>query len=470
MTHIKRIRRRRAVTVIATGIMVAAAAVLAFAGSGSAAAQAGPTLDKKPSISGSAQEGQRLDADHGDWTGSGDIDYDYQWLRCNSDGDSCSEIGGANDNHYTLGSADVGNRLRVEVTATDSTGSSTAQSNRTDVIATAGTAPTNTSPPTISGVPQDNNTLTASTGSWSGSTPISYSFQWRRCDANGNSCTALAAGQNYRVTSHEVGGRLRVVVTATNGAGSSTATSAPTNVVLAAGTGPKNTAAPSIIGTAKDGQTLTVNAGTWTGNPPITFTYQWQRCDANGNGCQNIAGATAVSYKAAPADIGHRLRAVVTAKNAFGTTTAPTNATAVVVAAGPAGAIKLPGGRTSIPITSVALPDRLLTDRVSFTPTAIHAVNERITARIHVVDSNGYVVRDALVYAAGVPANRVTVAGEAKTDQTGWATLVYTPLRGLPFKRGARLTLFVRARKPGENVLGGVSTRRLVSLGVHPFQ
>ena len=193
------------------------------------------------------------------------------------------------------------------------------------------------------------------------------------------------------------------------------------------------------FGTAKDGQTLTVNAGTWTGNTPIGFTFQWQRCDANGNGCQNIAGATAVRYKATSAEVAHRLRAVVTAKNAFGTTTAPTNATAVVVAAGPAGAIKLPGGGTSIPITSVALPDRLVADRVSFMPTAIHAVNERITARIHVVDSNGYVVRDALVYAAGVPANRVTVAGEAKTDQTGWATLVYTPLRGLPFKRGARL-------------------------------
>jgi hypothetical protein len=175
-----------------------------------------------------------------------------------------------------------------------------------------------------------------------------------------------------------------------------------------------------------------------------------------------------VAYKATSADVGHRLRVAVTGKNSFGSSTSTSGATAVVAAAGPAGAIKLANGTTSIPITSVSLPDRLVIDQVSFTPRTIGSRSEPVVARFRIVDSNGYVVRDALVYAIGVPANRVAVPPEAKTDQTGWATISYVPLKGLPLKNGARLTFFVRARKPADNVLGGVSTRRLVSLGVHP--
>jgi hypothetical protein len=80
----------------------------------------------------------------------------------------------------------------------------------------------------------------------------------------------------------------------------------------------------------------------------------------------------------------------------------------------------------------------------------------------------GRAVTGALVYAVGVPSNRVTNAGEAQTDPTGWATITFHPLKGLPMRQGARLTFFVRARKSGENPLAGVSTRRLVSVGVNP--
>ena len=105
---------------------------------------------------------------------------------------------------------------------------------------TTPTPPVNTSPPIISGTPQDGQTLTASTGSWSGTQPITYGFQWQRCDSGGANCVAIAGatGPTYLATSADVGRTLRVVVTATNSAGSAGATSAATTVVQATSTQP----------------------------------------------------------------------------------------------------------------------------------------------------------------------------------------------------------------------------------------
>ena len=75
------------------------------------------------------------------------------------------------------------------------------------------------------------------------------------------------------MTTADVDHRLRVDVTATNSTGSGTATSRPTNTVQANGQAPKNTSAPTISGTPKEGSVLTVNKGGWTGTNPITFTY-----------------------------------------------------------------------------------------------------------------------------------------------------------------------------------------------------
>ena len=55
---------------------------------------------------------------------------------------------------------------------------------------------------------------------------------------------------------------------------------------------PANTTPPSVSGTPRDGETLTAEEGTWTGTDPITYAYQWQRCDGNGLNCANLAGAT----------------------------------------------------------------------------------------------------------------------------------------------------------------------------------
>src|SRR5207247_1407760 len=149
---------------------------------------------------------------------------------------NCAPITGATGASYAVTSADVGGTLRVVVTATNSAGSASSTSAATTIVQpAAATPPVNTSPPTISGTPQAGQTLTASTGSWSGTHPITYAYHWHGAHSGGANCAAIAGatGPTYVATSADVGRTLRVVVTATNSAGSASSTSAATTVVQA---------------------------------------------------------------------------------------------------------------------------------------------------------------------------------------------------------------------------------------------
>src|SRR6266567_4870049 len=122
-----------------------------------------------------------------------------------------------------------------------------------------GAAPSNTAPPTISGTPTVGQTLTASDGTWS-NTPTSFAYQWLRCNGGGNSCASVANGtqKTYTLVGADAGHTMRIRVTATNADGSNSAQSAQTASVAAATStaAPKNTAPPTISGTAKVGQQL----------------------------------------------------------------------------------------------------------------------------------------------------------------------------------------------------------------------
>jgi hypothetical protein len=92
---------------------------------------------------------------------------------------------------------------------------------------------------------------------------------------------------------------------------------------------PQSTAAPAISGTVVLGQTLSVSTGTWL-NFPVTYAYQWERCDAAGANCAAIPGATAQTYAITPNDVGFTLAAVVGATNVYGSGSATSAPTIVV--------------------------------------------------------------------------------------------------------------------------------------------
>jgi hypothetical protein len=226
---------------------------------------------------------------------------------------------------------------------------------------------------------------------------------------------------------------------------------------------PSNTAAPAISGTATVGQTLTASTGTWSSQTTPTYTYQWQRCDTAGNNCSSISGATAQTYTVQSADVNSTLRVAVTATNSSGAGSATTAQTAIVAQPGPAGAIKTTKGQTSVPATSVTLPERLIINGVG--PAHISG-RQSFVERVHVVDTRGFVVRDALVQITGLPYSWAHTSGEARTDMDGWANVTVTPTRNMPVRRHTALVMFVRARVEGQSLLAGSSTRRLVQVTI----
>jgi hypothetical protein len=317
-------------------------------------------------------------------------------------------------------------------------------------------APRNTAPPTLDGTFRQGSTIRTTNGSWANS-PTSFSYRWLRCDSQ--NCTRItgATGRSYRLVQADVGRSVVSEVTARNADGAATARSAfsprvADNVV------PQNSSPPTVSGSAVVGATLTADPGTWTGAP--NFQFVWLQCDAAGATCADT-GARGRTYGVRTEDLGRTIRVQVRATNGRGSTTAASAQTAVV-RAGAAG----PG--PAVPVSSVSLPDRLVISAVSFTPSAIRNRTTTMTLRIRVSDTRGRLVSGALVLASGIPFGRVTTMPEVATSSSGIATLTFRPTARLPIVRNTAVQFFLRARKPGENALAGISTRRLVQVRIVP--
>jgi len=315
-------------------LVVIAGTLSLLAGSAVAAAvrtAASPVNSSLPTIAGTAQQGHTLTASNGSWDGTTPISFTYQWQRCNSSGSSCAAISGAKSQNYVASSGDVGNTDRVQVTGTNADGTSQALSGPTAVIVAPGNAPANTKQPNPSGTALEGKTITVNHGSWSGTQPITFTYQWQSCTATNTVCTNLAGmtGSSLLLGAGQVGMTVRATVIATNAVGNTSAFSNATGVVVAKPRPPVNTGLPAISGSSHVGQRVTASTGTWTSATASTYTYQWSRCNLDGTSCSSVSGATGQSYGIGQVDLGNAIRVVVTAKNVTGSTGATSAASKI---------------------------------------------------------------------------------------------------------------------------------------------
>ena len=122
--------------------------------------------------------------------------------------------------------------------------------------------PENMSLPSVSGSTVEGQMLSASTGSWTGA-PTSYAYQWEDCAASGGSCSKVAGatGSSYRLAAGDVGHALRVLVTASNSAGSTAASSAATAPVTAHSSEEPNLAAVKCFEDPEEGTATIESCG-----------------------------------------------------------------------------------------------------------------------------------------------------------------------------------------------------------------
>ena len=325
-------------------------------------------------------------------------------------------------------------------------------------------------PPTISGTAKSGETLTATTGTWA-TPPTSVAYAWQRCSDTGTACAAIsgaagATATTYVLTSADVGQTVRVVETATDGVGTTDSPSAVTAVVVS-GAAPQNSVPPTISGTTTEGQTLVATDGTWAGAAPITFTYAWSRCDATGAACTAITGATSKTYVLVAADNDKTLRLSVTAKNTPGSRPRPRRRPPWSSRSHRPASSRCP--RAASPSTRATSSRRaqLIIDKVAFSPNPLRS-RAAFTAKIHISDTRGFSVRNALVFVQGLPFGRSSTPAEVKTGSDGTAALTLIPTHKLPLQNGATLVMFVRARVAGDRLIAGASARRLVNLRVVP--
>ena len=175
-----------------------------------------------------------------------------------------------------------------------------------------GPGPTNTVPPVISGTAERGETLTSTTGTWTGTGTITFAYQWTRNGADISGATS----STYTLVADDDNADMVCKITATDDEGSRVKKSNTLGPVLGI---PTALVDPVASGTPEVDEILSVTDGTWQGLQPITITYQWRRDTVD------ISGATSNTYTLVSADLNALVDCMVTATNSIRSTSVDSN-------------------------------------------------------------------------------------------------------------------------------------------------
>ncbi|HMQ66421.1 MAG TPA: CHAP domain-containing protein [Arachnia sp.] len=245
-----------------------------------------------PTISGTAQVGEKLTAAPGDW--ESEVSFAYQWRR------GKRAIAGATSSSYALVGADLGATITVRVTG--SKAGYLAASGTSEATAPAAPGILKATPtPKIVGTPKVLKRLRVDAGAWAPS-GVSLSYQWQRDGKAIKGATKSA----YTLVDADLGARIDVRVRgAKAGYTSVTTASKATAAVGVADKVATPAARPKISGAARVGEKMTAKTGTW-GPAPVKLTYQWLRDG------KAIRGATKSAYALTADDLGAKIGVRVT--------------------------------------------------------------------------------------------------------------------------------------------------------------
>ena len=237
-----------------------------------------PANTVAPVVSGTATVGQTLSSTTGTWNGIPTPTFGYQWQRAGSN------ISGATSSTYTLVEADYANTIRCVVTATNAVSAVSANSNATASV--AGNAPVNTVAPSVSGTATRGQTLSSTTGTWTGVPTPTFGYQWQRSGSN-----IGATSSTYTLVTADVGNTIRCVVTATNAVSAVSANSNATGSVAAQVPG----APTSVSATATAYNTASVSFSAPADNGGATITSYSVSGGGSGSGASSPITVTGLS-------------------------------------------------------------------------------------------------------------------------------------------------------------------------------
>ena len=294
-----------------------------------------------PTISGTVQVGETLTADTGgiaDEDGLTNVAYRYRWNR--GEGNGGDDIEGATASTHELSAADAGQTITVRVSFTDDGGNpERLTSAATAVVATRPNIPA-TGTPSISGTAQVGETLTADTSAIAdenGLDAAAFRYQWLTAGGDIQGATASA----YELSAADVGQTITVRVSFTDDGGNPERLTSAATAAVAIRPNIPATGTPSISGTVQVGEMLTADVSGIADEDGVTnvaYSYRWNR--GEGNGGDDIEGATASTHELSAADAGQTITVRVSFTDDRGNPERLTSAATAAVAyvGGPPGA------------------------------------------------------------------------------------------------------------------------------------